>query len=260
MPADPPGTFFLLHWVSPWRIMRVVGCLQARQRNSHTKGRHMLSENLHRAGRRIVLEVFNAGSAEMLDALVGPDYVDHALPPGVAPTRDGLKSMIATMRSAFPDLEYTIEDQIAEGEKLAQRLSGRGTMQGEFMGMPPTGKSAAWEEMHILRFDPNGLLVEHWDISELTGNAGSAGPGKPTPLSPSKWTANRERTQPICVRELKWPTRPRHVAGAVSHWLAALICGLPVTGPPQSGSTQWRRRGQCQHQRLRMLALSLEPR
>ena len=138
----------------------------------------MPSEILHRAGRRIVLEVFNAGSMEMLDALVAPDFVDHALPPGVPPNRDGLKQVVAAMRSAFPDLEYTIEDQIAEGEKLAQRLSGRGTMKGEFMGMPPTGKSAAWQEMHILRFDTNGLLAEHWDISNSLGMLVQLGLGK----------------------------------------------------------------------------------
>jgi steroid delta-isomerase-like uncharacterized protein len=126
----------------------------------------METEALHRAGKRIVLEVFNAGSVEMLEALVSPDFVDHALPPGVPANRGGLKSMIAALRTAFPDLEYTIEDQVAEGNKLAQRLTGRGTMRGKFMGMPPTGKTAAWEEMHFHRFDANGMLAEHWDITD----------------------------------------------------------------------------------------------
>jgi predicted ester cyclase len=140
----------------------------------------MLIEQLHRAGRRIVLEVFNAGSPEMLEALVAPGFVDHALPPGMPPNRDGLKTMIASLRQAFPDLEYTIDDQIAEGDTLAQRLTGRGTMKGELMGMTPTGKSAAWQEMHFLRFDANGLLAEHWDLTDSLGmlvqlGLGSAG-------------------------------------------------------------------------------------
>lgn len=77
--------------------------------------------------------------------------------------------MIASLRAAFPDLEYSIEDQIAEGDTLAQRLTGRGTMKGEFMGMAPTGKTAAWQEFHFHRFDANGLLIEHWDMTDSLG-------------------------------------------------------------------------------------------
>ena len=142
---------------------------RGRAANAPAKGVPMETEYLHRAGRRIVLEVFNAGSVEMLEALISPDFVDHGLPPGVPPNREGLKSMIAALRVAFPDLEYTIEDQIAEGNKLAQRITGRGTMKGEFMGMQPTGKTAAWEEVHFHRFDANGQLVEHWDITDSLG-------------------------------------------------------------------------------------------
>jgi predicted ester cyclase len=116
----------------------------------------------------------------MLEALVSPNFVDHSLPPGVPPTRDGLKGAIAALRTAFPDLEYTIDDQIAEGNKLAQRLTGRGTMTGAFMGMPPTGKTAAWQEMHILDFDANGLLAEHWDVTDSLGMVVQLGLGNAT--------------------------------------------------------------------------------
>ena len=133
---------------------------------SASKGAHMDKESLHRAGRRIVLELFHAGSVEMLEALVSADFVDHSLPPEVPPNREGLKSVIANMRAAFPDLEYSIEDQIAEGDKLAQRLTGRGTMKGPFLGMPATGKTAAWQEFHFHRFDADGLLIEHWDLTD----------------------------------------------------------------------------------------------
>jgi predicted ester cyclase len=77
--------------------------------------------------------------------------------------------MIPVLRQAFPDLEYTIEDQISEGDKVAQRLTARGTLKGEFMGMQPTGKTAVWQEMHWHRFDAGGLLVEHWDITDSLG-------------------------------------------------------------------------------------------
>ena len=137
----------------------------------------MGTEDNKKTARRIVLELFNAGNANLIDSLFSPDFVDHALPPEVSPTRDGFRSMIPILRQAFPDLEYTIEDQIAEGDKVAQRLTGRGTLKGEFMGMPPTGKTAVWQEMHWHRFDPSGLLVEHWDTTDSLGMMMQLGEG-----------------------------------------------------------------------------------
>ena len=139
----------------------------------------MSTEDNKKTARRIVLELFNAGNANLIDSLFSPDFVDHALPPEVSPTRDGFRSMIPILRQAFPDLEYTIEDQIAEGDKVAQRLTGRGTLKGEFMGMQPTGKTAIWQEMHWHRFDASGLLVEHWDTTDSLGMMMQLGAGPP---------------------------------------------------------------------------------
>jgi predicted ester cyclase len=129
----------------------------------------MTSEHNQKIARRIVLEMFNAGRVELIDTLLSPAYVDHALPPEAPQDREGLKAMITELRQAFPDLEYTIEDQIAEGDKVVQRLTGRGTMQGDFLGMQPTGKTATWQEIHWYRFDLNGILAEHWDITDSLG-------------------------------------------------------------------------------------------
>ena len=129
----------------------------------------MTADANRKTARRIVLEVFNAGNLDLVDSLFSPDFVDHALPPEVPPTREGFRSMIPLLRRAFPDLEYTIEDQVAEGDKVAQRLTARGTLKGEFMGMQPTEKTAVWEEMHWHRFDAGGLLAEHWDITDSLG-------------------------------------------------------------------------------------------
>lgn len=126
----------------------------------------MTAEDNKKTARRIVLELFNAGNLDLLDSLFSPDFVDHALPPEMPPTREGIRSMIPVLRRAFPDLVYSIEDQIAEGDKVAQRLTARGTLKGEFMGMQPTGKTATWQEMHWHRFDAGGLLVEHWECSD----------------------------------------------------------------------------------------------
>ena len=126
----------------------------------------MTPEENKKTARRIVLELFNAGRLELVEALFADDFVDHALPPEVPPTREGFKSMIPVLRQAFPDLEYTIEDQIAEGDKVAQRLMGRGTLKGEFMGLKPTGRTAVWQEMHWHRFGADGRLAEHWDTTD----------------------------------------------------------------------------------------------
>ena len=121
------------------------------------------------AARRIVLEVFNAGNLAPVDQLLDSKYVDHSFPPNIPADRDGFKSVVTALRAAFPDLEYTIEHEVAEGELVAQRILGRGTLKGEFMGMQPTGKSAVWQEMHLHRFNAEGKLVEHWGLNDDIG-------------------------------------------------------------------------------------------
>src|SRR5512143_1131466 len=128
----------------------------------------MTAEDNKKTARRIVVEVI-AGNVSLIDELFAADYIDHALPPGVPADRDGFRAMVSVLRTAFPDLEYTIEDQVAEGDRVAQPLKGRGTMKGEFMGMPPTGKTAEWREMHFHRFNASGKVAEHWDITDEIG-------------------------------------------------------------------------------------------
>jgi predicted ester cyclase len=60
----------------------------------------------------------------------------------------GLQQYFTLFRAAFPDLHYTVDDTVAEGDKVVQRVTGHGTMQGEFLGMLPTGKPATWTEIH----------------------------------------------------------------------------------------------------------------
>jgi predicted ester cyclase len=121
--------------------------------------------DMKRTAERIPLEVINTGNFELLDELLAPDFVDHTPYGGVAPTREGLKKSAKALRTAFPDIKYTVEDSIADGDKIVHRLSATGTMTGEFMGMPATGKRATWTEIHIGRgFD--GRLSEHWGVAD----------------------------------------------------------------------------------------------
>lgn len=101
----------------------------------------------------------------LIDELVASDFVNHGAPPGVPPTREGAKTFIAMLRGAFPDLHVTIDDVIGEGDRVVLRTTNHGTMKGEFAGMPPSGKSATWASVHILRF-ANGKQVEHRAVDD----------------------------------------------------------------------------------------------
>ncbi|HEY7779043.1 MAG TPA: ester cyclase [Ktedonobacterales bacterium] len=90
--------------------------------------------------RRLVEEFVNKGNTTVAADLVAEDHV--GLDPAHEPLlgREGLIANIARMRAAFPDLEWTIEDQVAEGDKVACSIVWRGTHQGVFLGVAPTGK------------------------------------------------------------------------------------------------------------------------
>ena len=112
------------------------------------------------------MEAFSQGHLDVVDELLAPDAVDHASrPPGMPEGREGLKVLIGTLRTAFPDFNITIEQQVAEGDLVVTRSTNSGTMQGEFGGMPASGKRASWGAIHITRI-ANGKIVEHWAIED----------------------------------------------------------------------------------------------
>ena len=124
--------------------------------------------DIKRTAERIPLEVMNHGKFELLDELFTPDFVDRSPVPGVPPTREGLKQSAIALKTAFPDLHYVVEDAIESGDWIVHRLTASGTMKGDFMGMPATGKRATWTEIHIGR-GVNGRLTEHWGLVDQLG-------------------------------------------------------------------------------------------
>jgi predicted ester cyclase len=112
-----------------------------------------------------IVEIWNLGKVELIDQLYAPEFVNRTAPEGIAPTLDGLKKFVTALRVGFPDLHYTLDDSIYAGDKLVQRVTGRGTMTGEFNGMPPTNKTATWTEIHIVRL-VDGRIVEHWGVAD----------------------------------------------------------------------------------------------
>ena len=115
--------------------------------------------------RRLIEEVINKGNIDLFDELVASDLVDHALPPGFPPGAQGTKQFFRLLRAAFPDLRYTIENAVGEGDYVTQRLTAQGTMKGELMGMPPSGKHAVWSSMDFVRLK-DGKVVEYWGIED----------------------------------------------------------------------------------------------
>ena len=119
--------------------------------------------------RRFVEEVFNRGNMSVADELMAPDFVEHEeLPLGIPRDLEGVKQMTTMMRSAFPDFKATIEDIIAEGNKVVIRMTCSGTQKGEFMGIAPTGKSVSIGVIDIIRI-ADGKLVEHWGQMDSMG-------------------------------------------------------------------------------------------
>ena len=109
--------------------------------------------------RRFIEEVFNSKNVARTDEFIQPEFVDHT--PGLPSGLDGAKKGIVGFLTGFPDLHFTIEDQIAEGDKVVTRWTAHGTHQGPFMGMAPTGKQGAVTGITIDRL-ANGKVVESW--------------------------------------------------------------------------------------------------
>ncbi len=108
---------------------------------------------------RYIQRVLNEGEINLLDSLVTPGYCRHAAPQAL--TLDEQKQRLAAVRAAFPDIHFSVDDLIAEGDRVVFRTTLRGTHSGPFLGVPPRGRTVAVEDIGILRLE-NGLIAEHW--------------------------------------------------------------------------------------------------
>ncbi|MCO5172204.1 MAG: ester cyclase [Planctomycetes bacterium] len=116
--------------------------------------------------RRLFADVFVGGDLDALDPLVRADYIQHN--EAVAGGRAGLRAFVEEVRRAFPDLEVTIEDLVAEGDRVVARISTRGTHRGPFLGRPATGRVVVGRAIDIFRVQ-DGQLAEHWDVMDVHG-------------------------------------------------------------------------------------------
>ena len=104
--------------------------------------------------------------AKTIDELVAPDAVIRTPLPIDATGAEALKQIWAMLLRIYPDIHLTVEDLIAEGDKVVGRTTITGTQQGEFMGVPPTGRSVTYNEMFIFRV-VDGRVVETWGVVEV---------------------------------------------------------------------------------------------
>jgi steroid delta-isomerase-like uncharacterized protein len=120
--------------------------------------------------RRIYEEVFNQKNLVAIDDFIAPNFVNHsAAQLGMTGgDLEHVKQFLSMVMQAFPDLHYTVEDLVAEGDKVVARLTISGTQQGAFMGIPPTGKHATISDIEIFRIT-GGKAVETWVQVDFLG-------------------------------------------------------------------------------------------
>ncbi len=109
---------------------------------------------------RFVREAEQDGNLALIDELLPPDFVDHTPLPGLPPTREGVKALFAALKTAFPDLAITIQEQVAEGERVVTRKTFNGTHQGPFLGTPASGNRLDLTVIDIIGVR-DGKLVDH---------------------------------------------------------------------------------------------------
>ena len=115
-------------------------------------------------------DAMNAGDADLvsktIDENVEPDVLISTPLPIEATGARALKEVFATLHRAFPDLHVTVDDLIAEGDKVVGRNTITGTNRGEYQGRPPTGKSITYNEIFIFRF-VSGRIAETWGVVDV---------------------------------------------------------------------------------------------
>ncbi|UCH01699.1 MAG: ester cyclase, partial [Candidatus Bathyarchaeota archaeon] len=115
--------------------------------------------------RRLVKEFWsNLTNLAVADELLAPDFIFNYAPPNVKPNREVYKQVMSAYAVGFPDFHVTIEDMVAEGDKVAIRTTNRATNTGSFMGMPPTGKKTEVPQTSIFRIVDSKIIAE-WTVA-----------------------------------------------------------------------------------------------
>ena len=121
----------------------------------------------HRAAvRRVFDEVFEQGRTGALRDLLAPGFVNHRTPGDVDGGAGGLEAIVRALRTGFPDLTYTVEREVSDGDWVVHVAWAEGTHAGPILGVPATGRRLRWRQAHVLRME-DGRVAEHWGVSDL---------------------------------------------------------------------------------------------
>ncbi len=118
--------------------------------------------------RRLMEDDISTGNLAVADEIISPAFIDHTNPPGMQEGIAGHKAIVTLFRGAFPDLNWGIDEMIAEGDRVVARTTMTGTHLGELFGIPPTGKQVSMYGVHILRI-AGGKIAEHWGSNDDLG-------------------------------------------------------------------------------------------
>ena len=110
-------------------------------------------------------ELLNKGNLELVEELFAPTYVFHGAEGDSEGGPDAIKAFLTSIRTAFPDLRVEVEILTTEGDKVAWQRTHRGTHQGEYLGVPASGRLITWRSMIVTRYE-EGKIVEEWGVSD----------------------------------------------------------------------------------------------
>ena len=129
----------------------------------------MSPEELKARARRVVEEILNQGDLAVANELISPDCVHHDPGGQSVAGLTALRDWLALTLRIFPDFHAVVEDEIAEDDRVVQRLTCYGTHQGEFRGIRPTGQQVTFQAIEISRAGADGKFAEHWSSADLLG-------------------------------------------------------------------------------------------
>ena len=168
--------------IAAFALMFIAACQSAPPATTATAVSDT-AERQKEAYRKLLEVGFNQGDTTIVDSILVENPVDHMpTPPGMPTGRAGLKQMIVSFRTAFPDMKMSIESMVSEGDRLAAYTVMTGTNTGEFMGMKATGKAVRVEGFDLIRFEGD-RMAEHWGVNDDAGMMRQLGvsgsPGSP---------------------------------------------------------------------------------
>jgi steroid delta-isomerase-like uncharacterized protein len=128
-------------------------------------GVNMTSTDNKAIARRVLEEIFPANDVDALRDVVSDQFVNHEAPDGTPPGLGGITMFMNILNQAFSDQKWEIHDVLAEGDKVVIHCTHSGVHTGDFFGLPATGRSFAYKQMHIIRI-VDGKGTEHWAVRD----------------------------------------------------------------------------------------------